>query len=89
MDARSGETVHAMTTQQLHELLSDLEDTHEIVIRRTAAESGLLAAWVEAHEESREAFVWWATTGGAGAYAVYRAAEDRSDAALAALAGER
>lgn len=89
MNGRNGKTVHAMTPHQLHELLSDLEDTHEIVIRRTVAESGLLAAWADAQEESREAFAWWATTGGAGAYAVYRAAEDRSDAALAALAFER
>ena len=77
-----------MNREQLHDLLEELEDTHEIVIRRGAAEPepGLTSAWFDARDEALEAFAWWAVDGGADARAVYRAAEDRADAARAALA---
>ena len=76
-----------MTRQQLHDLLEELEDTQEIVIRRVErdAESELMAAWREAREDAREAFAHWAIEGGREAYAVYLAAEDRADAAFEAL----
>ena len=76
-----------MTRRQLHDLLEELEDTQEIVIRQVAREpeSELMAAWREAHDDAREAFASWATTGGREAHAVYMAAEDRADAAFEAL----
>ena len=75
-----------MTREQLHDLLEELEDTQEIVIRRTGGmEGGLMSAWSEARDEAREAFAAWAIGGGRDAHAVYVAAEDRADAALAAL----
>jgi hypothetical protein len=77
-----------MSREQLHDLLEELEDTQEIVIRRLggAAESALMGAWREARDDAAEAFAHWATTGSRPAYAVYVAAEDRADAALAAVA---
>jgi hypothetical protein len=77
-----------MTREQLHDLLEELEDTQEIVIRRAASETEgeLMAAWREAREDAGEAFAAWATAGGRTAFAVYLAAEDRADAAFAALA---
>ena len=42
-------------------------------------------AWSDAHEEAEEAYREWRTLGGAGAYASYRAAQDREDAAQDAL----
>ena len=43
-------------------------------------------AWDEARAESRIAFEDWSDRGGREAYLVYRAAEDRADAAQDALA---
>ena len=75
-----------MTSAQLRDLLEELEDTQEIVIRRMGATEGLLmAAWREARDDAQEAFAEWAEAGGRDAFATYRAAEDRADAALAAL----
>ena len=76
-----------MSRQQLHDLLEELEDTQEIVIRRAGREpeSELMAAWREARDDAREAFAHWALAGGRGAHAVYLAAEDRADAAFEAL----
>ena len=80
------QTTPAQTTNLF--LLEDLEDTHEIVIRRGTAEPdpGLASAWFEARDEALEAFAWWAADGGRDAHAAYRAAEDRAQAARAALA---
>jgi hypothetical protein len=75
-----------MTREQLHDLLEDLEDTQEIVIRRTGEdEGGLMGAWSDALDDARCAFAHWLATGGRHAHAVYLAAEDRADAAFAAL----
>ena len=77
-----------MTRDQLHDLLEDLEDTHEIVIRRAAPEPepDLFTAWGEARDEALDALAWWAAEGSPAAHAVYLAAEDRAAAARAALA---
>jgi hypothetical protein len=47
----------------------------------------LYALWCAARAEANLAYDAWCTSPGADAYAVYRAAEDRADAAEQALAG--
>jgi len=78
--------MHRTTT--LHHLLDDLHDTCEIVVRQWTPGCELLDAWRAARDEAAEAYVAWVAADGRGrgpAYAVYVAAEDRADAALAAL----
>jgi hypothetical protein len=78
-----------MSTEQLHALLDDLADTHEVVIRRVphaTRVTELFAMWSAARAEANDAYDAWRTGPGAHHYAVYRAAEDRADAAEAALA---
>ena len=74
----------------LHELkvpLDDVPDTLEIVLRREPGRSLDAEAWREAHEESARAWgEWRAAPGDERAYAAYRAAQDRVDAAQDALA---
>lgn len=76
-----------MTAAQLRDLLRDVPDTREIVICRDAAEDELVAAWREAHAEATQALDRWRAAPGADAFAVYRAAADRADAASEAIAG--
>ncbi len=45
----------------------------------------LKSIWRIAHEEACAAYRHWAANGGDEAYSVYRAAEDRADAALTTL----
>ena len=45
----------------------------------------LKAIWRRAHEEACAAYRAWTENGGDEAYIVYRAAEDRADAALTTL----
>ncbi len=52
----------------------------------TGQEPGLWAAWQEAERESEAALQAWGRDRSGEAYAVYRAAADRADAAQAALA---
>jgi hypothetical protein len=85
-----------MSRRELRALLDDVPDTRELVLRRTAASgpawTAVHDAWWNAREESRAAYLAWRRTGGADAYAAYRAAQDREDAAqdaLAASTGER
>jgi hypothetical protein len=79
-----------MSPQHLHQLLDDLDDTCEVVLRdrvppaRRLAE--LFAMWSAARAEANEAYDHWRWRPGGDAFAVYRAAEDRADAAEAALA---
>jgi hypothetical protein len=49
----------------------------------------LFAVWSAAHAEANVALDEWRASPGPEAYAVYRAAEDRADAAQDALAGLR
>jgi hypothetical protein len=81
-----------MSAQDLKDLLEHLEDTREIVLADGRAESTqrlgeLYAVWCAARAESNLAFEAWSDAPGGEAYAVYLAAEDRADAAEAALAG--
>jgi hypothetical protein len=81
-----------MTTRELRQLLEDVEDTREIVLADRAAVSEVRAVaelqtvWSAARAEANLAYDAWRATGGGGAYAAYRAAEDRADAAEDVLA---
>jgi hypothetical protein len=90
--AGNGADGMAMTTRQLYELLQQVPDTREIVVRLdeddTAGRDGLLAAWRAAHDEATAALAAWRASPGRDAFARYRAAEDRADAALAAFAAQ-
>ena len=75
-----------MSSGDLRSLLDDVPDTREIVLRRNPEWSPVLEAWRDACEEAAEAFERWSANPGEGAYAAYRAAQDREDAAQDALA---
>jgi hypothetical protein len=79
-----------MSAQDLRDLLDQVPDTYELVLR-SEAERGpswdaVYTAWSDAHEEAEDALRVWRATGGQRAYAAYRAAQDREDAAQDALA---
>ncbi len=81
------------TREELRELLGVVEDTHEFVLHRTEeplppalASHEMYAVWCAARAESNLAYDAWCDRPGSDAYSVYRAAEDRADAAEAALA---
>ena len=88
--AGNGALVMAMSAQRLYELLQEVPDTEEIVVRSPRLPGDvLLAAWRGAHDEATSALAAWRTTPGADAFAAYRAAEDRADAALDVLTARR
>lgn len=74
----------SMTVRQLHDLLEEVPDTREIVLRSAEAD-GLLAAWRAADREAGRALAAWRTAPGREAFVAYRAASDRADAAQEAL----
>lgn len=74
-----------MTVRQLHELLEEIEDTHEVVITRAPHDDVALAIWRAAEDEAELALCDWRIEGGSDAYVAYRAAADRADAAAEAL----
>ena len=78
-----------MSTTELRALLDQVADTRELVLRRAAslgpAFNAVYDAWADAHEEAQEAYAVWLTTRSSDDYAVYRAAQDREDAAQDAL----
>ena len=82
-----------MSTHELKSLLDEVPDTLEIVLRGVRADRGLSPvrqAWRDAREEADRALVAWRTApGDHAAYAAYRAAQDREDAAQDALAVAR
>jgi hypothetical protein len=79
-----------MSAHELKALLDQVADTRELVLRRVAehgpAWNELYDAWSDAHEEAEDAYWGWRAVGNAPAYALYRAAADREDAAQDALA---
>lgn len=79
-----------MSAHELKELLDQVADTRELVFRREAGRApewnALYDVWSDAHEEAEEAFRVWKVRGGGQQYALYRAAQDREDAAQDALA---
>ena len=86
------------TRDELRELLGVVEDTHELVLHRAghhssppppALEAGeLFVVWSAARAEANLAYDGWCDAPGTEGYLVYRAAEDRADAAEAALAAQ-
>lgn len=79
-----------MPANDVQQLLQDLDDTRELVLRyEDRVEDALLGAWRAAHREAGVALAHWLTRGGGVAWTVYLAAEDRADAALEALAASR
>ena len=79
-----------MSTRELKALLDDVPDTLEIVLRgpRDRAErSAEREAWNDARRDAGIALAAWrAAPGDRTAYAAYRAAQDREDAAQDTLA---
>ena len=79
-----------MSTTELKALLDQVSDTRELVLRHAAAVgpsfNAVYDAWSDAHEEAEDAYRAWMRSGAADDYAVYRAAQDREDAAQDALA---
>ena len=75
-----------MSVDELRFLLDGVPDTRELVIRRAAAWAPELDAWRDAHEDAAAAYGAWLRAPTAVAYAAYRAAQDREDAAQDALA---
>jgi hypothetical protein len=81
-----------MSPDELRELLSRVADPRDMMVwsmddRRTLPE--LHDAWAAARAEADDAYVAWCKRPGREAYAVYRAAADRADAAAGALAVRR
>jgi hypothetical protein len=74
-----------MSAHELATLLSGVEDTGDLVLRRARSEA-LEDAWRDALAESSQAWVHWRNTRSRDAFTAYRAAQDREDAAQDALA---
>jgi hypothetical protein len=74
-----------MSANELKVLLDQVPDTRELVIRRAATWAPVLDAWKDARDDARAAYRDWRLTRGVEAYAAYRAAQDREDAAQDAL----
>ena len=78
-----------MSTTELRALLDQVADTRELVLRRDAslgpAFNAVFDAWCDAREEAHDAYGVWLATKSSDDYAVYRAAQDREDAAQDAL----
>jgi type II secretory pathway component PulK len=70
-----------MSTHELKDLLDQVADTREIVLRRPRTWSASLDAWIDAREEARAAYRDWLRLPTGESYATYRAAQDREDAA--------
>jgi 5-methylcytosine-specific restriction endonuclease McrA len=77
-----------MSAHDLKVLLDQVPDTRELVLRRVHRRAEH-AAWRDAHEEAAAAYVAWRSRRTREAYAAYRAAQDREDAAQDILAGVR
>jgi hypothetical protein len=78
-----------MSISELKALLDQVHDTRELVLRSAAHDpvwNEAYMAWSDAHVEAEDAYHAWLRDGGAPAYIVYRAAQDREDAAQDALA---
>jgi hypothetical protein len=78
-----------MSTRELKHLLDQVADHGELVLRRTRTWSATYDAWIDAREETHAAYCAWRARPTSEAYAVYRAAQDREDAAQDTLAQAR
>ena len=75
-----------MRGDELKLLLDDVPDTRELVIRCGPGWTPVRDAWRDAHEDAGAAYMAWRQERTPAAYAAYRAAQDREDAAQDALA---
>ena len=79
-----------MSITELRALLDQVADTRELILRRAAtfgpAFDAVHDAWSDAHEEAEAAYHSWRRSQDPEDYTVYRAAQDREDAAQDALA---
>ena len=78
-----------MSSHELKTLLDQVADTREIVLRRPRTRVADYDLWIDARDEAREAYGRWQAAPDADTYAVYRAAQDREDAAQDTLAQYR
>jgi hypothetical protein len=74
-----------VSIHELRDLLDQVADTREIVLRRPRT-CAAYDAWSDARDETRIAYRRWAAAPAADSYAAYRAAQDREDAAQDSLA---
>ena len=76
-----------MSTTELRALLDQVADTRELVLRRAASLGPAFnAVLVGPRHRHKPTLRTWLGSGSATAYVVYRAAQDREDAAQDALA---
>jgi hypothetical protein len=75
-----------VSIRELKTLLDQVADTREIVLRRPRTWSADYDAWSDARDEALQAYARWLSAPAAESYAVYRAAQDRADAAQDTLA---
>jgi hypothetical protein len=75
-----------MSSHELKSLLDQVADTREIVLRRPLTWCADYDAWGDARDAAHDAYRLWLLTQSAESYAVYRAAQDREDAAQDTLA---
>ena len=78
-----------MRVDELRHLLDGVPDTRELVIRRADTWLPERDAWRDAHDDAAAAYRTWTCDRTPVAYAAYRAAQDREDAAQDALAAVR
>ena len=75
-----------MSANDLKVLLDQVPDTRELVLRRAGLRRAEHVAWRDAHDEAGAAYFAWRARRTREAYAAYRAAQDREDAAQDILA---
>jgi hypothetical protein len=78
-----------VSSHDLKTLLDQVPDTREIVLRRARTWSADYDAWGDARDDARQAYARWRAARTGESYAVYRAAQDREDAAQDTLAQRR
>jgi hypothetical protein len=74
-----------MTAKDLRKLIEETHDDGAPGLTRAAPSYQLLDAWRAARDEATSAYESWRRLRSKAAFAVYCAAEDRADAAVAAL----
>jgi hypothetical protein len=74
-----------VSIHELRDLLDQVADTREMVLRRPRS-CAAYDAWSDARDETQIAYHRWVAAPAAESYAAYRAAQDREDAAQDSLA---
>jgi hypothetical protein len=75
-----------VSIRELRSLLDQVADTREVVLRRPRSWVADYDLWTDARDDARDAYRHWRLAPTAESYAVYRAAQDREDAAQDTLA---